>query len=201
MKAEKWLTWQEAADEIGVKICTLRKLAKDGEIFTETRSVTDNGVVRTVEMFDAEDVREVAEAFYPRPDLANYICREDAIAMLGVDERFAVDLLKAASPKRHLINGKFHVYYLTSAVSTIRDAREHACTVPEGFVDHDEVGEIFGVKRITIMKHASRAKLPHYKHPVTNRYYYPKEGLMAMKDAIEYGKKYHQKGSSHKWSR
>lgn len=183
---------------MGVSISTLQKLVKKGEIFPEARCERGGGMSVMVEMFDADDVREVGEALYPKPDPTKYVNQKEAMRLLGVKLEALRKYNDELKPKMYFVEGKYHVYYPFAKLREIRERRAEAARIPKGYAYYGDVAYEMDTTPGSLLKYARINKLPEYRHPVTHKTYFPKHALLFLRDQIEYGKQYNQKGGTHR---
>ena len=192
------LPYKEAAAYIGMSESTLYKLTRRGEIFPESQMPNPRGMGTPILLFSTDDLDLIKEQFYPKPDPAVYLIREEAAKFARIKIGMLKDYKDDLHPEYAWHNGKRHVYYRKDELRALRKRLDKENTPPKGYTTPQEFAKKIGSTAWAVRKYAQLNKLPLFRSRTHLQQYYPEAALRSIVPQIEYGKQYNQRGGSHK---
>lgn len=195
---KRLIPYEEAAEYIGIRPVTLYKLMRRGEIFPDSKKPNPRGVGAPILLFDTEDLDLIKEQFYKKPDPNIYLIREKAAAYIHMKIQALREYNDELAPKYAWVNGKRHVFYPKDNLLALRKRLDAENTPPKGYVTPQAFAEKVGVATDTVRKYAELNRLPSFRCKKQRQRYYPERALESIRDQIEFGKQYNEKGGTHK---
>lgn len=195
---KRLLSCEDAAAYIGISTATLKRLIGRGEIFPDSKDPNPSGKGAPMLMFDVEDLDLVREYLYPKPDPAVYLIREEAAEFIHISVFSLNKYNKELAPKYAWVNGKRHVFYPKDNLLALRKRLDAENTPPKGYITPQAFAEKLGVATDTVRKYAELNRLPSFRCKKQRQRYYPERALESIRDQIEFGKQYNEKGGTHK---
>ena len=192
------LPYKEAAAYIGMSESTLYKLTRRGEIFPESQMPNPRGMGTPILLFNTDDLELVKRQLYPKPDPAVYLIREEAAKFARIKIGMLKDYKDDLQPEYAWHNGKRHVFYPKEKLLALRKRLDAENTPPKGYITPQAFAEKVGVATDTVRKYAELNRLPSFRCKKQRQRYYPERALESIRDQIEFGKQYNEKGGTHK---